>query len=90
MMELLPIDDAKAIEMAVEWIKASIEPCNNEGAYSSYGLKHCFEYDSRYYITNDDFKRAMLEAGYKPTKRSMKWMNWCFRYRPKKGKTLVL
>lgn len=83
------MSDLNAIRIAKSWIRTNIEPCNNQGAFSSYGLKHCFEYDTKQYITNDDFKRAMVESGYLPTKQSKNLENWLFRYRAKAGKTLT-
>ncbi len=44
---------------------------------TSYGLKHAFERDGGYYVSNGAFKGAMLEAGYEPV--DPKELNWRFR-----------
>jgi len=45
--------------------------------HTSYGYKHVFENDIHgFYISNEQFKGAMLEAGYEPRDKSAK--NWSF------------
>jgi hypothetical protein len=44
---------------------------------TSYGLKHAFEDDAGFYISNGAFKGAMLEAGYEPV--DPRERNWRFR-----------
>lgn len=43
---------------------------------SSYGLKHYFEHDDGFYITNGQFKGAMLICGFQVA--STKKINWYF------------
>lgn len=76
------------IEKAKAWIAETIEPCTKAGMFSSYGLKHCYEHDTRQYISNADFKKAMVESGYMPTKQTENLENWRFHYKAKKGKEL--
>ena len=45
--------------------------------HSSYGLKHRFEAaENGFYITNGQFKGAMLKAGFKPVDRRV--LNWIY------------
>lgn len=60
------------------WIYTHFEP--SKRAYtksSSYGLKHDFERDTRIYVTNGQFKGAMLARGYKV--KDEKALNWYFK-----------
>jgi hypothetical protein len=44
---------------------------------SSYSLKHYFEAaDGGFYVSNGQFKGAMLRAGFEPT--NSRDLNWCF------------
>jgi hypothetical protein len=71
-----------------EWIRLAMEPHGRE-RYSSYYLKHEFErldglpnLDG-FYVTNGQFKGAMLEAGYEPVQRNeLGQRNWSFGVRP--------
>ena len=46
---------------------------------SSYGLKALFEQLLHRYISNDEFKAAMIEAGFTPTKDSLNDTNHRYR-----------
>ena len=52
------------------WIRSNLKPIKSVNKrHSSYGLKHYFEKDKvnrGFYITNGQFKGAMLEYGFKP------------------------
>lgn len=49
------------------WIKESIKPRKTMNLkHSSYGLKHIYEHDTGNYVTNGQFKGAMITAGYTP------------------------
>jgi hypothetical protein len=66
----------------LDWIEKTFMPGSIRSA-SSYALKHYFEAaDDGFYITNGQFKGAMLEAGFEPlpnqTDRS-DWINWHFK-----------
>lgn len=45
-------------------------PAKSRYRFSSYGLKALFELLLGQYITNDEFKAAMIAAGFMPTKKS--------------------
>lgn len=61
----------------LDWIEKNIQPRKTvlEG-HSSYGLKHIQEHDTGIYLTNNQFKHAMLLAGYLPNKEYV--LNWNF------------
>lgn len=62
------------------WIREKLFPASSPGRYSSYGLKHTFQNsDGGSYVTNGQFKGAMLVAGYEPLNRYD--LNWMFGYR---------
>jgi hypothetical protein len=60
------------------WITQVIEPAKSYESQTSYSLKHNFEHEA-FYITNGQFKGAMLSLGYVP--RDEKALNWEFRIR---------
>ena len=45
--------------------------------HTSYGMKHMLEHDIGIYLTNNEFKDAMLLAGYQPV--NPKDLNWKYR-----------
>ena len=49
---------------------------------TSYGIKHDFEREG-FYLTNGQFKGAMLAAGYDPEKANE--LNWTFKIKPVQG-----
>lgn len=76
-------------ETLLAWVKTYI----HEATYvnhrrTSYGLKHLFQHDTGIYVTNNQFKDAMIECGFFPVdpdelnwkyKISEKWLknrNW--------------
>ena len=80
--ELLPEDMQTQV---LRWIRLNFVPrasVNNK--HSSYGLKHLMQWDEVYfegtdyypgiYLTNDQFKDAMLECGFFP--EDAKELNW--------------
>lgn len=80
-----PLDECLLSEMEPEeqtqvktWIVENVRP-RKTAMYSktSYGLKHLMEYDNGLYVTNNQFKDAMLECGYEPV--NPEELNWCFR-----------
>jgi hypothetical protein len=62
------------------WISKAIRPANSVASSSSYGLKHDYEHESMRYLTNGQFKGAMLSAGYTPVNERAQ--NWLFKIRP--------
>lgn len=66
------------IDAVLAWIEKNIEPRKTPlKRFSSYGLKHVLEYDIRLYLTNNEFKDAMLMAGYEPVNPDE--LNWHYR-----------
>jgi len=70
--------DEMEINKVMEWIRANIRKSNRilQGR-TSYGLKHVLEHDTGLYLTNNEFKDAMLLAGFKPVNPSE--LNWRYR-----------
>lgn len=62
------------------WIAVAMRPARTVGPSTSYTMKHDFETAGGSYVTNGQFKGAMLAAGHKPVRRSDQ--NWRFRQRP--------
>ena len=64
-------------QILMDWITQVISPIKSvNNRYSSYGLKHIFQDDTRIYVTNVEFKVAMLKSGYSPYDE--KELNWRF------------
>lgn len=64
-----------------EWIQRTFLPAKRAYPHmTSYGWKHRFEESEKgFYVTNGQFKGAMLAAGFQPTKATANDMNWRFR-----------
>jgi hypothetical protein len=73
-------------ELLLRWIDLVLYPAVTIWRdTTSYGLKHAAEDDLGFYISNGQFKGAMLEAGYEPADT---WeQNWMFRARPRRRYT---
>jgi len=56
-------------EHLIAWIRAAIKPASRvaQHAQSSYGLKHVYEHGTGVYVTNGEFKGAMIACGLLPT-----------------------
>ncbi len=66
------------IRLVGEWIRENIRPAKSILAgRASYGLKHILQDDTGVYLTNNQFKDAMLLAGYKPVDPNE--LNWRYR-----------
>lgn len=66
------------IRLVGEWIRNNIRPAKAILAgRTSYGLKHVLHSDTGLYLTNNQFKDAMLLAGYKPVNPNE--LNWRYR-----------
>jgi hypothetical protein len=63
----------------VEWIKTTIAPAKKVYDLNSYSIKHDAEDAIGIYISNDQFKGAMLACGHPPIPRSVHEINWQFR-----------
>ncbi len=81
--DIYDVDDPRDFEtlevlekaILLTWIAYAVQPHTNYGTYSSYGYKHMFA-DVGFYVTNGQFKGAMLAAGYEPKDRDAQ--NWVF------------
>lgn len=68
-----------AVVTAVDgWIRKNIRAGEKilQG-HTSYGMKHLLEHDTGVYLTNNEFKDAMLLAGYRPVNPDS--LNWKYR-----------
>lgn len=64
-------------QVVLDWIKDNIKPRKSVlHGRSSYGIKHVQQNDTGIYLTNNQFKHAMLLAGYKPYDEHM--LNWIY------------
>lgn len=71
----LPKEDQDTI---IDWVKENILPAKTAcDGHSSYGIKHILEHDTKIYTTNNQFKHAMLIAGFKPVDENK--LNWTYR-----------
>jgi len=63
------------------WIGHAIQTATKaDDDYSSYGLKREYERETNLYVSNAQFKGAMLVAGYLPIKKGEQ--NWHFKIQP--------
>ena len=68
-------DEGKSV---IHWIDDNLLPIKTVNhSHTSYGLKHIMENDIDLYVTNSQFKEAMLICGYEPHDPSR--LNWNFR-----------
>jgi hypothetical protein len=70
----LPEEEKQALQ---EWIRLAIQPAKTTVSRDSYALKHEYKRQVGLYVTNGQFKGAMLQAGYKPINPNE--INWSFR-----------
>ncbi len=77
--DALITDESEFVQKIVRaWIVANIYPCKKSGDYhTSYGIKHILEGDTGIYLTNNQFKDAMLLAGFEPVNPDE--LNWTYR-----------
>lgn len=65
-------------QQVLSWIHAHITPRATENdSRTSYGLKHDFQRDGGFYMTNNQFKDAMNQAGFLPVDETK--LNWTYR-----------
>lgn len=61
-----------------EWIKKNVKRSRSIlKGHTSYGMKHMLEHDIHIYMTNNEFKDAMLLAGFAPVDPDE--LNWRYR-----------
>jgi hypothetical protein len=63
--------------IALRWLRYNVVPTKTpyEGR-TSYGMKHVLEDRTKIYMTNNQFKEAMLVCGFYPVDTDE--LNWCF------------
>jgi len=67
----------REIDLVYNWIDENIYPRKTPLLdYTSYGIKHILESDTGIYLTNNEFKDAMLLRGYSPINPCE--LNWCY------------
>ena len=65
-------------ETALRWIRENIRPRKTPlRERTSYGIKHILQRDTKLYLTNNEFKSAMLLCGYEPVDPNE--LNWHYR-----------
>lgn len=71
---------AGEMETAMKWIRENIFPAEAIlPGRTSYGLKHTLHRDTGLYLTNNEFKDAMLLSGFEPV--DPKELNWRYHIR---------
>lgn len=75
----LVTDKEKDVQDAIcRWIRENLFPRKTPNmSHSSYGMKHILEDDIGIYLTNNEFKDAMMICGYKPVDENK--LNWNYR-----------
>lgn len=70
--------DNEVREDVLSWIRNNlIENKTIYREYDSYGLKHMLDKDTGIYLTNAQFKDAMVKAGFYPVNETAKNQNYC-------------
>lgn len=68
----------EAQEKVQAWIRENIMPRKTPNrCHSSYGIKHILEGDTGIYLTNNEFKDAMMRCGFLPVDENE--LNWTYR-----------
>lgn len=71
----------------VEWINTNFDSIKSiNERHTSYGLKHIFENNGGFYISNGAFKGAMLQCGFEAKDESA--LNWKFNVSEKSIKAI--
>ncbi len=69
---------AEVQEEVFAWIRANLMPAESVlRCRTSYGIKHILQHDTGIYLTNNEFKDAMMMCGYHPA--NAKRLNWNYR-----------
>lgn len=71
---------AEAMDILRNWFEASTKTSLR---HTSYGMKHWLEDAVGCYVSNNQFKDAMLSLGFEPSDYSE--LNWCFKVKPTKA-----
>ena len=76
--KLISDEPKEIMEGVLEWIRLYIFPRKTPLlGRTSYGIKHILQHDTGIYLTNNQFKDAMLLSGYKPVSEND--LNWEYR-----------
>lgn len=68
---------AEEQEKVLDWIRTMLKPTRTPYKdRTSYGIKHILEQDTGIYVSNNQFKDAMLVCGFTPIK--INELNWVF------------
>lgn len=77
--KLITDQDYLTIKKVSDWIKDNIERADTvNDKHTSYSLKHRLQADTGVYLTNNEFKDAMLLAGYVPVNENELNWKYCF------------
>ena len=64
-------------EKVLAWIQANVQPMKTPlNGHTSYGMKHTLQHRTNIYVTNNQFKEAMLLCGFYPVR--VDEINWCY------------
>ncbi|HHK1007283.1 TPA: hypothetical protein ACQOAQ_001328 [Streptococcus pyogenes] len=75
-------------EKLLHWCKQLEKTKTYKNGHTSYGLKHKFEYRKNgFYVTNGQFKGAMLLADFKPKDKNE--LNWVFAFSVKSLRKII-
>lgn len=71
-------------KIVIDWVKTNISPRKTVlFERTSYGMKHILESDTGIYLTNNQFKDAMLMCGFKPVDSNALNWNYCISKKSK-------
>lgn len=74
---LITTHPQEKITVIIDWIRQNLMPRKTPlTTRSSYGLKHLLEHDTGIYLTNNEFKDAMMMCGFQPVNPNE--LNWCY------------
>ena len=80
--ELITDLPEQAQETVFAWIRQNLLYKPGKDVHStSYGLKHILKSDTHIYLTNNQFKDAMLVCGFEPIKETE--LNWTYHLNPR-------
>ena len=72
------ITEKDEMDEVLDWIRVNFLPAKNVlHGHTSYGLKHILQDDTGIYLTNNEFKDAMMLCGYEPSNPNE--LNWHYR-----------
>lgn len=74
---LITDHDQMIQEIVFDWIRKNIRARKTPNyRHTSYGLKHNLQHDTSIYLSNNEFKDAMLECGFTPVDPDE--LNWSY------------